>query len=507
MGRKSHVLELCLWGDLWLIAPSMQKVIDYLKTHEKRFVRELCDYVRFPSVSAQARHKKDLRSCAEWLVAHCREIGLNTRLCRTVGNPIIIARTPRHNGAPRPHYLIYGHYDVQPPEPFDLWDSPPFEARIKGRSLFGRGASDNKGQNLAHLKAVEAYLKTSTPLPCDLTFLLEGEEEVGSTSLAPFLQENREELRCDGVVISDTGMPKKDLPSLTYALRGIAALEIVVRGPSRDLHSGIFGGSVENPAMALCQMLACMRDKRGRITIPGFYDDVVRLTKYERAALARLPLNGGTYKRFVGVKELYGEKGYTSIEHRSARPTFEINGMTSGYQGEGSKTIVPSWARAKITMRLVPNQDPEKIVRAAIQHFKKLCPPSVTMEILSGHGAEAYLVSPRSPQAQAALRALQKAFGCKPALLREGGSIPIVNQFKRILGADTLLLGLGLPDDNPHSPNEKFDLDCFAKGQLMSAHLWQELGKLSRLHLRNGHAGSTRPPRRKTGSRKSLTSV
>jgi acetylornithine deacetylase/succinyl-diaminopimelate desuccinylase-like protein len=386
-----------------------------------------------------------------------------------------VAKTPRKPGARRPHYLVYGHYDVQPAEPFDLWKSPPFEPRIEGRSLFGRGASDNKGQNLAHLIAVEAYLKTGTELPCDLTFVIEGEEEVGSKHLAEFLRSNRDELRCEGVVVSDTGIPSKQHPALTYALRGIAALEITLRGPSRDLHSGIFGGSVDNPAMALCQLLAQLRDQKGRVTIPGFYDDVAPLTAYERRELARLPGSEREYQKFLGVPKLFGERGFTPTEQRTARPTLEINGLTSGYQGEGSKTIVPAWARAKLTLRLVPAQSPAKILKAARCHIKALCPPTVRLELETGHGAEPYLVSPTSVQAQAALRALRLAWGHEPVLMREGGSIPIVNDFKKYLHAETLLLGLALPDDNAHSPNEKFDLDCFAKGQLMGVYLWREL--------------------------------
>ena len=455
----------------------MQSVIDYLKRNESRSIQELCDYVRFPSVSAQPQHRADLRACAEWVVKHCQGIGLDARLCPTAGNPLVVAKTPRASSQAgrRPHFVVYGHYDVQPPEPLDLWKSPPFEPRIAGRSLFGRGASDNKGQNLAHLKAVEAYLKTGTELPCDLTFVIEGEEEVGSSSLAAFLKEHRAELSCDAIVISDTGMPTPKHPALTYALRGIAAFQVTLHGPGRDLHSGIFGGSVDNPAMALCQLLGKLRDKNGRVAIPGFYDEVAPLSAYERKQFARLPFKEAEYRKFLGVPALFGERGFTPTEQRSARPTFEINGLTSGYQGEGSKTIVPAWARAKITVRLVPNQKPARIIRLLRQHLKKLCPPSVRIEIKSGHGAEAYLVSPTGPQAQAALRALKLAFGCEPVLLREGGSIPIVNDFKKILRADALLVGLALPDDNAHSPNEKFDLDCFAKGQLMSAHLWQEL--------------------------------
>jgi acetylornithine deacetylase/succinyl-diaminopimelate desuccinylase-like protein len=453
----------------------MKQVLQYLKANESRFIDELCQYVRFPSVSAQSKHAKDLAKCAGWLTSHCRDLGLEAKLYPTEGNPILVARTPQRPGPARPRFLVYGHYDVQPPEPLELWKTPPFEPTRVGRQLYGRGASDNKGQNLAHLKAVEAYLRTGTELPCDLTFLIEGEEEVGSTSLGGFLHKHRRELACDAVVISDTGIPSLRHPALTYGLRGIAALEIRVEGPSRDLHSGIYGGSLDNPALVLSQLLAQMRDQRGRVTILGFYDDVIALSAFERKQLARLPFNATAYRKFLGVQALNGEKGFTPIEQRSARPTFEINGLTSGYQGQGSKTIVPAWASAKITMRLVPGQNPKRILKAATAHLKKLCPPTVRLKVEEGHCGDPYLVSPDSDLARAGLRALKGAFGHEPLLMREGGSIPIVNDFKRILGVDTLLLGLALPDDNLHSPNEKFDLDCFAAGARMGALLWKEL--------------------------------
>jgi acetylornithine deacetylase/succinyl-diaminopimelate desuccinylase-like protein len=454
----------------------MQGLLDYLKTNQTRFVAELCEYLRFASVSAQPQHKKDLHACAEWLVRHCHAIGLDARLHPTAGHPVVVAKTPRAKNSRQPHFMVYGHYDVQPPEPLDLWQSPPFEPRIAGRLIFARGSTDNKGQNFAHLKAVEAYLKTGTPLPCDLTFVIEGEEEVGSKNLSAFLKTNKQELLCEAVVISDTGMPGPQHPSLGYSLRGIITFEITLHGPARDLHSGGFGGAVDNPAMALSQLLGSLRDKNGRIAIPGFYDNVKPLTAYERKQFARLPGTDAQLQKLTGVKKLFGERGFTSAERRTARPTFEINGLTSGYQGEGSKTIIPSWARAKITCRLVPDQKPEHVRKMVLAHLKKTCPPTVRMEIEAGHGAEAYFVSPTGAHAQAALRALREAFGHEPVLQREGGSIPIVNQFQKILGADSLLLGLGLPGDNAHSPNESFNLDNFENGQRMSAHLWQELG-------------------------------
>jgi acetylornithine deacetylase/succinyl-diaminopimelate desuccinylase-like protein len=455
----------------------MQAVLDYLDANYDRFLNELCDYLRIPSVSAQPDHAPDMTACGEWLLKHCREIGLEAELHPTKGNPILVARTPRTGGPKKPHYLVYGHYDVQPAEPFDLWKTPPFEPRIEGCSLFARGACDNKGQNFAHLKAVEAYLKTGTELPCDITFVIEGEEEVGSKNLVPFLKEQKAALKCDNVVISDNGIPQKNLPALTYALRGIVAVEVKLTGPSRDLHSGLFGGSVDNPAMVLSQMLASLRDKDGRVNIPGYYKDVLPLSKFERASFKRLPHDDKKYAKFLGVKALFGEKGFTAIERKSARPTVEINGLTSGYQGQGSKTIVPSWASAKLTFRLVPGQSAKKVFKTVLAHLKKICPPTVKIEFGDFHGGEPYLVSPTSPAAQAALRTLKQAFGKEPVVMREGGSIPIVVDFKKVLGADTLLLGLSLPDDGAHSPNEKFDLDLFKQGMRMGAYLWQELPK------------------------------
>lgn len=453
----------------------MEKIAEYLKQNKKRFLQELIDYVRIPSVSAQEKHREDMGRAAAWIARRAEAAGLTPKIYETKGHPIVLARTPRRKG--RPHFLVYGHYDVQPAEPFELWTSPPFEPRLKGSVLFGRGASDNKGQHLAHLQALESYHATGTELPCDISFLIEGEEEVGSSHLAAFLQKQRKALDCDSVVISDTGIPSLDQPALTYSLRGIVALEVIIHGPSRDLHSGLFGGSLENPAMALCQMLAQLRDKNGRITVPGFYDTVEALSKFERQQIARLQFNAKEYADFLGVPQLFGEKGFTPNEQRSARPTVEINGLTSGYQGQGSKTIVPSWARAKITCRLVANQKPEQVRDAVISYLKKICPPTVRLEVEPGHGGDPYKVDPTSPLAQAALRAVREAFQAEPVLLREGGSIPIVNDFKRILGAETIMLGLALPEDNAHSPNERFSLECFEKGRIMSAHLWPELSK------------------------------
>jgi len=455
----------------------MKQLKNYIDTNRQRFIDELIEYLRFPSVSAQSAHNKDIAACARWLANHAKSFGLKPRVHKTGGHPIVTIATPRKRNSTKPHFLVYGHYDVQPPEPLELWDSPPFEPTLRGRNLFARGASDNKGQHFAHLKAVEAYLKTDTELPCDLTFVVEGEEEVGGEALVEFLKQNKRQLKCDGIVVSDTGMPDLKHPALTYALRGVAALEVKLTGPDRDLHSGIYGGSVENPAMALSKILSRMINKNGSINIPGFYDDVVKLTSYERRQLARIPYSEAKYKKLLGVKALFGEKGFTPNEQRSARPTFEINGLTSGYQGEGSKTIVPSSASAKITMRLVPNQNPKKILRSVARQLKILCPQTMRIEVELGHAADPYIVSPTGPLAKASLKSLKTAFGHDPVLLREGGSIPIVEHFARILKVNTYLLGLALPDDNLHSPNEKMDLEVFMRGIWMSANLWKNFAE------------------------------
>jgi len=455
----------------------MKQLKNYIDTNRQRFIDELIEYLSFPSVSAQSAHNKDMAACARWLANHAKSFGLKPRVYKTGGHPIVTIATPRKRNSTKPHFLVYGHYDVQPPEPLELWDSPPFEPTLRGRNLFARGASDNKGQHFAHLKAVEAYLKTDTELPCDLTFVVEGEEEVGGEALVEFLKQNKRQLKCDGIVVSDTGMPDLKHPALTYALRGVAALEVKLTGPDRDLHSGIYGGSVENPAMALSKILSRMINKNGSINIPGFYDDVVKLTSYERRQLARIPYSEAKYKKLLGVKALFGEKGFTPNEQRSARPTFEINGLTSGYQGEGSKTIVPSSASAKITMRLVPNQNPKKILRSVARQLKILCPQTMRIEVELGHAADPYIVSPTGPLAKASLKSLKTAFGHDPVLLREGGSIPIVEHFARILKVNTYLLGLALPDDNLHSPNEKMDLEVFMRGIWMSANLWKNFAE------------------------------
>jgi acetylornithine deacetylase/succinyl-diaminopimelate desuccinylase-like protein len=449
---------------------------DFLHRNHERFLEELKMLLRFPSVSAQPHHKADLLACADWVRGHFEKMGLDTKLHPTRRNPIIVARV-RAARADAPTVAIYGHYDVQPPEPLELWRTLPFEPTICGNRIFARGASDNKGQFFAHVKAVESYLKTGTPLPVNVVFVIEGEEEVGSESLATFVKQHAKKLRCDTVVISDTSMFSKRQPTITYGTRGLAALEVRVTGPSRDLHSGAFGGSVANPVLVLARLLAsCVNDK-GRITVPDFYNDVQPLAKWEREKFAQLPFDDEAYARFLGVRALGGEKGFTTLERRWARPTFEINGISGGYQGAGTKTIVPSCATAKITCRLVPNQSPRKIKRLIARHLRNICPNTVRLTVTAGDEAAPVLIPPHSRSAQAAARAIAYAFGREPFFVREGGSIPILGLFQRHLRAEIVMAGLGLPDDNWHSPNEKFELDNFRRGTVMSARLLAELGR------------------------------
>ncbi len=463
-------------------AAFMSKTTAYLQKNKQRHVEELKTLVRFPSVSAQPQHAADCAACAEWVTQHFRSLGLRATVHRTRGHPIVTAETPRQ--ADRPTVLIYGHYDVQPPEPLEQWRTPPFEPVVRGGKLFGRGASDNKGQFFAHVKAVETYLRLGLPLPVNILFLIEGEEEIGSFALRRFVKQHGHRLHPDYIVVSDTGMFSKNHPSITLGTRGIAALEVRVDGPSRDLHSGVFGGSVANPAMVLARLLALCVDDNGHVAVPGFYDDVVALTPQERRELARLPFDEKRYAKLLGVPSLAGEKGFCTLARRWARPTFEINGLLSGYQGEGSKTIVPAHAVAKISCRLVPQQSPRKIYRLIASHLRRHCPGSVRLTITEGHHSPAHLSPRDGAGVQAAARALARVHGRPPVFVREGCSLPILDDFKRYLGGEIVLVGLGLPDDNWHSPNEKMDLANYQRGIATSVELLHELGR---------HEGSAEP--------------
>jgi acetylornithine deacetylase/succinyl-diaminopimelate desuccinylase-like protein len=441
-------------------------------------VEELKAFLRFPSISTQPEHAPDLASCAEWLREKLSSIGLIATVHTTPGSPVVVAATARD--PKKRTVLIYGHYDVQPPEPLEGWTTPPFDPRIDEGRIYARGAADNKGQILAHILGVAETLREKGSLPVNVIFLIEGEEEIGSPNLADFLREHREELECDLVAISDTAMASGNKPALTYALRGIAAMELIVRGPARDLHSGLFGGAVANPVTVLARLIATLHDAQGRVRIPGFYDAVRPLEPWERAAAADLEKAAGgdaAIKELAGVSELFGEKGFSTIERIGARPTAEVNGIGGGYQGAGTKTVLPKEAFAKLTFRLVANQDPAVILAAAEEYLRKQTPPGVLLEVITGHSGAAYQSDPNSPSGLAARKALKEAFGAEPLLLRDGGSIPIVATLKEILGVDSYLLGLANPDSRIHSPDENMLVDNFLGGIRMNRILLDELAR------------------------------
>ncbi len=455
----------------------MDRVFAYIDAHRSQFEDDLAELLRIPSVSADPAFAGDVRRAGEWVRSHLAKLGLAVEIVETGGHPIVYAESPVVPGAPVA--LVYGHYDVQPPDPLDEWTSPPFEPTVRGGQVFARGATDDKGQMLTHVKSLEAWLATVGKLPLQVKVLIEGEEEIGSDRLEQFLEQNAARLACDCVVISDTAQFAPGVPAITYGLRGIAYFELRLTGPKQDLHSGVFGGGVMNPAIALAKMLAALIDADGRVTIPGFYDDVEPLTDRERAEFASLPFDEAAFRADLGVDALAGEAGYTTIERRWARPTFDVNGLTSGYQGEGAKTVLPARARAKLSFRLVPRQDPQKIAAGLRRRLAELTPPGIRLEIVEHHGAPGVVMPLDSPYLQAAATAVEHGFGRRPVFIREGGSIPIVNTFAAVLGADVLLLGWGQNDDNPHSPNEKFSLDDFDRGIRASAALWQELANVS----------------------------
>ena len=434
------------------------------------------ELLRIPSISADSAHKADVARAADWMADRFRAMGLATEKIETPGNPIVYAESPPVAGAPVA--LVYGHYDVQPPDPLEEWLSPPFEPTERDGNVYARGATDDKGQMLTHVESVAAVLQAEGELPLQVKFLIEGEEEVGSANLEPFVQQHREKLACNCVVISDSGQFAPGIPAITYGLRGIAYYEVRLVGPKQDLHSGSFGGGVTNPANVLAKLLAALVDEQGRIQLPGFYDDVVPLTESERDEFASLPFDEAAFMQQIGVDGLSGEVGYSTLERRWARPTCDINGLWSGYQGEGEKTVLPARAGAKFSFRLVPNQDPKQITASIHELFEPLLPPGITMELVECHGAPGVMFPLESDYIGAAAAAIEQGFGRRPVLIREGGSIPIVNTFAQQLEADVLLLGWGLDDDNMHSPNEKFCLADFHRGIASSRQLWSELAKV-----------------------------
>ncbi len=442
----------------------------------ERHERELIQWLKIPSVSSDPRRASDVSAAADWLVNKFQAAGLTVELIATEGHPLVIAETPPVPGAPVA--LVYGHYDVQPAEPLEKWTTPPFEPTVRGGNIYARGATDDKGQVLTHIQSVCDMLATKGELPLQVKFLVEGEEEVGSQNLEAWLPKLRERLACDCVVISDSSQYADGIPAVTYGLRGIITFELEVTGPNRDLHSGSFGGAVMNPAIALARLLSSMVDANGRIQIPGFYDDVEPLTSAERAAWRQLSADDAGFVAETGIPRTFGEEGFTTDERRWARPTFDINGLVCGHQGDGVKTIIPSTALAKFSFRLVPHQDPKKIADQLREHLLQHAPPGITWKLDVGHGAGAFLADRNSRFMTAANHAITQAFGREPVLIREGGSIPIVTQFQQTLRCDCLLLGWGLSDDNAHSPDEKFRLQDYHLGIQASANLWHAMGRL-----------------------------
>jgi len=451
----------------------MQDVIEKIQEEKETHVDRLKDWLRIPSVSTDSRHKEDVRAAAGFVLEELRSAGFEAEMHDTEGHPVV---TAKWMGAPEGKtLLVYGHYDVQPPDPVDLWRHGPFEPTVEGKNIVARGATDDKGQALALIRGIGAYLRVRGSLPINVKFLIEGEEEIGSPNLEPFIEQHRDALAADVVLVSDCSQFAPGIPAITVGLKGLMYLEAEVTGPNRDLHSGSFGGAVENPGHVLCTMLASLKDENGRVTIPGFYDDVIDLTADERKAFAELPFDEKAYRKDLGVPELHGEKGYTTLERTWARPTLDINGLNCGWTGEGAKTVLPSRAIGKFSMRLVADQDPRKIRELVIEHLKKICPKTVTLEVRPLHGAAPVLVPGDSPFLAAASRAMAKGFGKEPVFIREGGSIPVVATFKQKLGIDTILMGLGLHDDNAHSPNEKFSLDDYQRGIETVAYLLDEI--------------------------------
>ncbi len=440
----------------------MQNVQQYIASNQDRFVSELMDMLRIPSISADSKYKADVARCAEFVKDSLLQAGATkAEICPTAGHPIVYGE--KIIDASLPTVLVYGHYDVQPPDPLDLWHSPPFEPVIKDGKIYARGACDDKGQMFMHVKAFEAMEKNGA-LPCNIKFLIEGEEEVGSDHLGDFVKANKEKLKADVILISDTSMIANDVPSITVGLRGLSYVEVEVTGPNRDLHSGVYGGAVPNPIQVLAQMITAMKDENNHITIPGFYDDVVEISDAERTEMAKAPFSLEAYKSDLKIGDVMGEKGYTTNERTSIRPTFELNGIWGGYTGEGAKTVLPSKAFAKMSMRLVPNQSSEKITKLFADYFKSVAPASVKVEVRPHHGGEPVVTPTDSIAYQAASKAMETTFGKKPIPTREGGSIPIVALFERELGLKSVLFGFGLNSDDIHSPNEHYGVFNFMKG-------------------------------------------
>ena len=455
----------------------MEKVISYIRENENRYLEELFDLLRIPSVSSQQDRKDEVLRCAEWVKDHCLSMGLEAEVMPTQGHPIVLAQWMKKPGAPT--LLIYGHYDVQPEDPVDLWDSPPFEPTVKGKKLFCRGSVDDKGQFFAHMKAIEALLKVRGELPINVKLLIEGEEEVGSESLETFLPDHKEQLTCDLITVADSPMYRKGIPTITLGLRGLVYFEINLTSCTTDLHSGSFGGAVPNAATAACQIVAKLKDEKGRILIPGIYDDVLPLSDAEKESLERLPFDPEAFMKEIGLKALVGEEGYSTLERLGSRPTCDVMGIEAGYTGEGAKTVIPAKAMVKVSLRLVADQKPDKVAEQFISYVKEITPEGVDADVTYLHGGQAYVANPNHPAFQAGAEAVEAGFGAKAAFNREGGSIPIVNVMTDLLGVPCLLMGLGLPDENAHAPNEYIDIDNFQGGIRSFAHFYDIFAKKS----------------------------
>ncbi len=440
----------------------MNAIKDYIEKNKETYLTELFELLRIPSVSADSKHKPDVRNAADYVVKKLREAGVDhVELMETPGHPIVFGE--KIVDPSKPTVLVYGHYDVQPPDPLALWNSPPFEPTIRDGKIYARGACDDKGQFYMHIKALEIMIKHKQ-VPCNIKFMIEGEEEVGSANLGAFVKANKAKLKADVILISDTSLISLDQPSITTGLRGLSYMEVQVTGPNRDLHSGVYGGAVANPANVLCEMIASLHDETGRVTIPGFYDNVIELTAAEREALNRAPFVLSDYKKELGIAEISGEQGYTTLERTGIRPTLDVNGIWGGYTGEGAKTVLPSTASAKISMRLVPNQQPDQITELFTRHFTSIAPKSVNLKVTAHHGGEAAVTPTDSKAFKAAALAFEQVWGKTPIPTRDGGSIPIVALFKKELGLNTVLMGFGLDSDALHSPNEHYGIKNFLIG-------------------------------------------
>ena len=441
---------------------NQQNMQNYIQQHKDRFLAELLELLRIPSVSADSKYKADVRLAAEFICEKLKSAGADlAEINETAGHPIVYGEKIIDKSLPT--ILVYGHYDVQPADPLNLWDSPPFEPIVKDEKIYARGACDDKGQVYMHIKAFETMMATNS-LPCNVKFMIEGEEEVGSDNLGIFVKANKEKLNADVILISDTAIVANDIPSIDVGLRGLSYLEVEVTGANRDLHSGVYGGAVANPINVLSKMIASLHDENNHITIPNFYDDVLELSFTEREAMALTPFNLEAYQEDLAINDVRGEAGYSTIERASIRPTLDVNGIWGGYIGEGAKTVLPSKASAKISMRLVPNQQSDKMTEMFTKHFESIAPAGVTIKVRPHHGGEPYVTPTDSKEYRAAERAMEESFGKKPVPTRGGGSIPIVALFEKELGLKTILMGFGLDSDAIHSPNEHFGLFNFYKG-------------------------------------------